>query len=196
MTTPVSVAPISADTTDPHQSNIKVTQKLNLDCLHAKVWHSQVKTALIAKNVFECICSDMTGTKGDSVAFSVVTENIESQWFEEVLDMSAFAALSHLVAKFSGGTNHSLISETSLRLDTQCMTKTETISEYVLNKSRSSRILKDNLVNVQDERLKRGIVKGLPKVFDAHSAMIFNVILGKDIGNNSSNQGYCILPVF
>ena len=142
-TAPVPSATMSAtDNTSPVNSNAKVQHRIQKDVLLAPLWKNDVEGAAVSKNVHECLQSDFKGTKGDRVAFLILTENLEDQWHEEIIGMSAFEAFQHLTRKFEGGFNQSMIDSTSSKLYTGKMGDAQTISNFVLEKFRLARIMK------------------------------------------------------
>jgi hypothetical protein len=174
----MSVAP-SLDDTNPVQSHLKVTHALDVKCLRAQLWSWSVKAVLISKNVIDCVINAKPGTRGNEVAMSVLLKKIPEQWADEIVFMdSAKEAFEWLESKYKGGHNQDLIDEWGTELDHGKMPSSQSINDYVVNKFKLARGLKENQVPVSNSRLIFGIVKGLPREFENQRASLYTSLKG------------------
>lgn len=177
--------PNLSDGTNPIQSTLRVSHPLDIKCLKAQLWSRSVKSVLIAKNVYDCITHAKPGTRGNEVAMSVLLEKIPEQWADEIVSMdSAKEAFQWLENKYKGGHNHDLIDEWGTELDYGKMSSSQSINDYVVNKFKLARGLKDNQIPVSNSRLMFGVVKGLPREFEHQKAGLYTSI--KDCGQDAA----------
>jgi hypothetical protein len=134
-----------------------------------------------SKRIKHCLDDEHPNTPGDSLAMSLLTEKIPDVWVDRVLDKpNAKQAYDWLVRKFTGGYNEEQIRQWAYTLDHGRIQEGQEYQAYVARKFRIARLLKLNNHDPSDNRVKLGIVEGLPKPFEHAKVNLYNTCKGEE----------------
>jgi hypothetical protein len=134
-----------------------------------------------SKRVKHCLDEEHPNTPGDSLAMSLLTEKIPDVWVDRALDVpNAKHAYDWLVRKFTGGHNEEQIRKWAYIVDHGRIQEGQEYQAYVARKFRIARLMKLNNQGPSDNRVRVGIVEGLPKPFEHSKINLYNTCKGEE----------------
>jgi transposase InsO family protein len=165
----------------PVYSSTKLTQSLDIELENSLRWQNDVQNVANSKRIKHCLDEEHPNTPGDSLAMSLLTEKIPDVWVDKALDMpSAKQAYDWLVRKFTGGYNEEQIRRWAYNLDHGYIQEGQAYQAYVARKFRLARLLRLNNQGPSDNRIRMGIVEGLPKAFEHDKINLYNTCKGEE----------------
>jgi transposase InsO family protein len=171
----------ATDASLPVYNTTKLSQSLDIKLENSLRWQRDVLNVANSKRIKHCLDDEHPNTPGDSFAMSLLTEKIPDVWVDRALDMpNAKQAYDWLVRKFTGGYNEEQIRKWAYTLDHGLIHEGQEYQAYVARKFRIARLLKLNNHDPSDNRVKLGIVEGLPKPFEHAKVNLYNTCKGED----------------
>ena len=171
------------DPTNPSTSSVRMSQNLDPDGVNVNPWVYDFVNCCITKQCVEAIKKPLPRTKANSAALGLLLSSIPKALTYQVARMNAYDALMWITSKYQGGTNKAINNEWFRRLSEECMTREETLEEYVMRKHTLYQSLLDNHHPLSPDDLSKFIVDGLPAEFGPGRASLYAPCAGDDPNN-------------